>query len=288
MSTEDTNSPSASASASSSPLQRTQFQGMLNVVRFNETMYQRAAILGVGFALLAFFCMQNTIEKWAFLLAAVTSFYFVASSLLAAHIAYDRSGLYELSWLRDILNGAVFGDNKKAVGLLNIHTGFDESTFYLQDFCRRMGATEVATTVVDLYDKQRTTEPSITIANKLYPVTYDPSVHLIRTGPEHWDVPDQSIDLAVLFLSAHELRRRNEKDALFAEIARVLKEDGRLVLLEHLRDGPNIAAFGLGAWHFFPIKEWFRASKSANLQILKEGTISAYIHVFCFKRGEGQ
>jgi len=262
---------------------RTKYQGVLNVVRFNKLMYESAIPLCLLFTTIAIFDAKM-IDKLSYLFAAALLFFYICSSLLAAHIAYDRSGLYDLDWLKKILDGAIFGDTTKTVNLLNIHTGFDESTIYLQDFCRRMGATQVKTTVVDLYDCYRTTEPSITIANKLYPAVYDPSVYVIKSGPEYWDIPDHSIDLAVLFLSAHELRKSKERDSLFAEIARVLKDDGRLVLLEHLRDGPNILAFGFGAWHFFPFKEWFRATRSAHLQILKEGTISPYIHVFCLKR----
>lgn len=267
--------------------QRTKYQGMLNVLRFNRPMYQ-SSIPGCLLFTVASFFARTELDRWGYLFAAAVLFYYIFSSLLAAHMAYDCSGLYELEWLKKILNGAVFGDDKKSVKLLNIHTGFDESTIYLQDFCRRMGAAEVPTTVVDLFDCRRTTEPSIQIANKIYPVVYDVSVNLIKSGPEYWDIPDHSIDLAVLFLSAHELRKSKEKDSLFREIARVLNYDGRLVLVEHLRDLPNIQAFGIGAWHFFPYKEWCRATREANLQILKEGIISPYIHVFCLKLGAGQ
>jgi ubiquinone/menaquinone biosynthesis C-methylase UbiE len=84
--------------------------------------------------------------------------------------------------------------------------------------------------------------------------------------------------------AAHELRAAHQRRALFAEIARTLRRGGRLLLIEHCRDPANVAAYGPGAWHFYPRQEWLRLGHGAGLVPAGEMTMTPLVHALAFQR----
>jgi SAM-dependent methyltransferase len=87
-----------------------------------------------------------------------------------------------------------------------------------------------------------------------------------------------------LVFAAHELRARADRAALFAEIARALRPGGRLLLVEHCRDVPNIAVYGPGAWHFYPRADWLRLGRAAGLAPVAEATMTPLVRALVYQR----
>ena len=89
-----------------------------------------------------------------------------------------------------------------------------------------------------------------------------------------------TIEAALLLLSAHELRTDDARVALFDEMRRVLAPGGRVVVAEHLRDGPNFLAFGPGFLHFHSRRTWTRCFTRAGFAVHKEFSITPFVRVF--------
>src|SRR5207253_9697531 len=91
-----------------------------------------------------------------------------------------------------------------------------------------------------------------------------------------------SADLVTAIFVAHELRRAASKEAFFREAWRVLPPGGRLLLVEHLRDGWNLAAFGPGAFPFSPRHEWLRVAGATGFQLGEEFSRTVFVRAFVF------
>ena len=95
---------------------------------------------------------------------------------------------------------------------------------------------------------------------------------------------DGSIDLAVLAFAAHELRDHDGRVVLFRELTRTLAGDGRLVVLEHLRDGWNLLAYGPGVFHFLSRRTWLRCFAAAGLSVVQESRVTPWVRRFELRR----
>ncbi len=85
--------------------------------------------------------------------------------------------------------------------------------------------------------------------------------------------------MALAFLSVHELRTTEKRVAMFEKVKPSLAPDGRLVIVEHMRDVPNVLAFGWGALHFFPRSVWVSDLERAGFRVESEQHISPFIRV---------
>jgi SAM-dependent methyltransferase len=92
-----------------------------------------------------------------------------------------------------------------------------------------------------------------------------------------------TIDAVVLPLSAHELRTAAARRALFGEIRRVLAPGGRVVVVEHLRNLANVAAFGPGALHFHSRRTWAQCFSEAAFVVCREFPITPFVRVFVLR-----
>ena len=228
------------------------------MVRFNWDMYLKA-----GLILLAVFLLPwpQSLRFWVHL-GAAGAIYFLFSSLLASHLIYDLSDLYRWRWLQQRIS--------PPARLVNIHSGFDETTRQLQSLFPKC---EVTT--LDFYDREIMTEPSIARARKAYPD------HQSRSVAYHaLELADGSEQLLTCLLAAHELREHQQRVDFFREAYRVLQADGQLVLLEHLRDFPNFLAFGPGFVHFFSYHDWLAALGEAGFWVEEEFKITPFISGF--------
>lgn len=243
---------------------RAPYQGLLQIFHYNRPFYIRtlatvaaAAVVSVWLpsalrALLLFGC--GIAASWT------------CSSLLVSHYVYDRSTLYSLHWLSGLLS-------RTPTDWINIHAGIDETTGVLASiFPGSTGQT------VDIYDPEEMTEPSIGEAR---------DITRANSPTADWralPAPDHSFDAVFLFFAAHELRHREARVKFFQEVARVLRPAGEAVLVEHLRDWSNFAAFGPGFLHFFPESAWQDAAAAAQLSIEQRRTITPFVHVFLLRR----
>jgi hypothetical protein len=86
-----------------------------------------------------------------------------------------------------------------------------------------------------------------------------------------------SCDAVVVVFAAHEVRDRRAREALFLDLRRVVKASGRVVLVEHLRDRANLAAFGPGAWHFQTRSEWLRLAARSGFGAVEEAHMTTFV-----------
>jgi SAM-dependent methyltransferase len=189
-------------------------------------------------------------------------------SLAASFYIYDRSGLYKLDWL-DFLKAS-----PNAL-LVNIHAGFDETSFLLAN-----KYPSARLKVLDFYNPVHHTEVSIKRARKAYPPY--PGTQSISTSD--LSLEPGSVDYAFCLLSAHEIRNRNERTLFFKAMHRSLKEEGNVIVVEHLRNLPNFMAYNIGFLHFFSKREWTSIFATAGLFIDKEIWITPFIRAFILQR----
>ncbi|MET7421989.1 methyltransferase domain-containing protein [Dactylosporangium sp. NPDC005555] len=230
---------------------------MIRMVRYNWPKYLVTAVALVVVAAL----------PWPWRLLAVPGAAGVAVSLAATWWAYDRSRLYDWRWALDLLPPP----RRYAV----VSTGLDEISGTLR---RLLPAAEA--TLLDCYDPRVMTEGSVRRARKLTP----PPRGSVPAEPGRLPAATGGQDAVFLAFAAHELRVPAQRRALFAEVARVLRPGGHLVLVEHCRDPVTVAAYGPGAWHFYPRREWLRQAGAARLTLAAETTMTPLIRALVFRR----
>ena len=71
---------------------------------------------------------------------------------------------------------------------------------------------------------------------------------------------------------------------MYAELHRVLKPNGKLVLVEHMRDLPNFMAYGPGFLHFLGRAEWLRLARGAGFEINHDLRVTPFVRVFVLRR----
>lgn len=192
----------------------------------------------------------------------------VVVSLVVTWWVYDHRPLYDWVWLTRLLPAP---PRRYAV----VSAGLDEVSATLQDLYPTSEAV-----LLDLYDPQVTREGSIRRARALVP---PPS----GVRPARYDalpVPTGVLDAVFVVFAAHELRTVDRRRALFAEVARTLRPGGSLVLAEHCRDVANVAAYGPGAWHFYPREEWRRLGREAGLRPVGETTMTPLVRGLAYQR----
>lgn len=245
---------------------RRPFQGVLQIVAFNWQMYATAAA-ALGAACVAWPLVGRP-ERTAMMAGLAPALFWMAASLVVSHYVYDRSPLYEMDWLARVLAIPMHS-------WINIHSGWDESSLRLQAIFP-----DAAGKVVDIFDPRVMTEPSIRRARRL---NHGAAV----ARPARFDAlpfGDSSFDAACCIFAAHELRHASERVALLRDIARVLREPGECVVVEHVRDWRNFLAFGPGFLHFFSRGSWRRTASEAGLILANEFAFTPFVRVFIFRR----
>lgn len=246
-------------------MKRIPFQGVLMVVRFNWHFF---AIAGGVLVLLAVFA---SVAPKPFHLAALMliacMLLGVLVPLIATFWAYDATGLYRLDWLRPWVKQTGRG--------VNIHAGFDETTPLLRETFPAW-----QWHVFDFYDPAKHTEISIRRArNSRPPLAGTMAIHTTALK-----CAGETYDGILLTLAAHEVRNFDERVRFFAELARVLKCDGSIVVTEHMRDMANMLAYQVGAWHFHARKEWLRTFRQAGLVVHAEFKLNPFITTFVLRK----
>lgn len=231
---------------------------MLMILRLNWQMYVKAAVFtAAGVALAGQF--DGSI-RLAILLAVASSTFWTATSLAASWWIYDRSHIYELAWLPT-----------SPGHWLNLHNGLDGI-----DRTLRTRYPSCAGDTLDIFDPHEMTEPSIRAARRQ--LGHPPA----RANWRYLPSSNQNYDTVFVVFTAHEFRRAEARERLFIEIQRVLRDTGRVVLVEHLRDAGNFAVFGPGAFHFLSRRAWIRSTSPAGLVMLSEQRITPFVRAFVF------
>jgi ubiquinone/menaquinone biosynthesis C-methylase UbiE len=247
---------------------RGQFDGVLQIVRYNWSLYVAAIFVSALVVALVVVIHPPTVLAALLILGAIAAVFWLALSLVVSHYVYDRSDLYRWEWIRE----RVVPNPRHVV---NIHAGLDETSMALQQM---YPAAEV--TILDIYDPAEMPEPSIARARR------EERSALASVKADFRKLPLQtaSADLVTVIFVAHELRRAASKEAFFREASRVLEPGGRLLLVEHLRNAWNLAAFGPGAFHFFPRREWLRVAGATGFELSDEISRTVFVRALVFRR----
>ena len=247
---------------------RKPYQGVLNIIRFNWHFYV-FAVISVLLLLLA--SKLDNLMFWSCIILAIGVAASTSISLFVSHYVYDRSGLYDFRWLKQF--------NKASTQrIVNIHAGFDETSSILKN-----SFPDAALQVFDFYDSARHTEISIERARKAYPA-YKGTVKVTTSG---LPLADKCADIVFNIFALHEVRDRSERIRFLKEQGRALQDDGKVVVVEHLRDIPNFAAYNIGFFHFLSDREWNMNFQQAGFCVDDKFKITAFITVFILRKADG-
>jgi ubiquinone/menaquinone biosynthesis C-methylase UbiE len=146
---------------------------------------------------------------------------FSMRSLVVSWYVYDHARVTRWQWLPERIGGSPYR-------WANIHAGLDESTSSLRQLFPGSNGR-----VVDIYDSEKMTEPSIARARRIHP-----SAEPFERGRyDALPLPDNDCDAVFLLFAAHKVRAAGHRTLLLRETARLLREGGAVVLVEHLRTG---------------------------------------------------
>jgi SAM-dependent methyltransferase len=255
-------------------------RGVRQIVRFNWPFYAAAAAaVVIAPPVIARLPLPAAAHGLLYAATGVAGLW-IATSLVASWIVYDRSPLMRWDWL------------PRALGFhpgawINIHAGLDESTPALRAL---FGAARGR--VFDMFDAAEMTEPSIARARLSSQSALRQGTpgkvarDLVAEAADYRRLPvaTGTIEAALLLLSAHELRTDEARLALFTELRRVLGPGGRVVVAEHLRDAANFLAFGPGFLHFHSRRTWTRCFSRTRFDIHAEFPITPFVRVFVLRR----
>ncbi len=257
----------SAAAAADAVVPRPCLAGVRQIVRLNWPWYAAAVAVGAGGLLAGGAGVPCAVACAAAALGATTLLLALASLVAAAWI-YDVSPLRGRLFVRDLLPRA-------PRRWVNLHCGLDDTS----DALRRLfpGAQGLA---VDVFEGREGASPSIRRARALAGLAADATPGRGHRVP----VADGTADAVTLVFSAHEVRRRAAREDLFREVSRVLAADGAALVVEHVRDCANFAAFGPGALHFQPASEWRRLAALAGLEVDLETRITPFVRVLRLRR----
>jgi hypothetical protein len=248
---------------------RTPFQGVYNIIRFNWHFYAIA-----GMSIVTLLILEIILENsagWIFIFLSITIMSTSVISLLVSYYIYDASGLYSFIWIKEIVK-----ENPKTIA--NVHAGFDETSSILKSMFPGS-----AIKVFDFYDPEKHTELSIERARR----AYAPVEETIKITTGELPVAALSTDVIFNIFALHEIRNCSERLEFLKLQANVLTTDGRIIVVEHLRDLPNFLAYNLGFFHFIPEHEWSDNFSSANLSVVKKFKINPFITAFILIKSNG-
>jgi ubiquinone/menaquinone biosynthesis C-methylase UbiE len=244
-------------------IKRRKFQGVLNILSFNRHFYV-FGLIALTFIMLSYLLLNwSSILFWIVILAFL---YGLIMPLIVSAYIYDFSGYYNFNWLKNFN----FIDSK-GKQILNINAGFDETSFIIK---KQFPLSDLK--VFDFYNAEKHTEPAIIRARKVS-LVYPNTQQIISNNIP---LKDNSVDLIFLLSAAHEIRSQAEKIQFLKECHRVCKSTSNVIMIEHLRDFPNFAAFTIGFTHFFSKKIWEKAFKEAGYSKFTEQKFTAFMSIF--------
>lgn len=128
---------------------------------------------------------------------------------------------------------------------------------------------------LDFYDPNQHTEVSIERARR----AYRPLPDTISIISNKIPLPSNSVDKIFLLLATHEIRNQEERETFFKECKRILRAQGSIIVLEHLRDFPNFLVYTIGFFHFHSHRTWLNTFRTAGLILRAEKKVTPFLLV---------
>jgi Methyltransferase domain len=213
------------------------------------------AALGVHYGRGLLVLMAGASLGWSVVALAVSSY------------IYDWSPLARGTWLTSLGHGTIHA-------WAAIDAGLDAEV----DLEPHVPGTCLAR--LELSDPTTMRGASIRRAKSLTPRSHG----AILCTPDCLPLPDASCDAVFVPFAAHEIQTRAARAQFFSEVSRVLRPRASLVLVEHLRDVWNFAAFGPGAFHFFPRGEWLFLAAHAGFDLRNTRRITPWVTALVLER----
>lgn len=241
---------------------RKPLQGVSNILRFNWHFY----LIALGTICLLFIVSQILVNPYSAACFALLGLIIagVTISFCVSLYIYDLSGLYKLEWIDNL-------SMQPGSRIINVNAGFDETSDIIN-----IKLPETALTVFDFYNPLKHTEVSIKRARRAYP----PYTGTISISTSSIPLLDSYADYVFIIFSAHEIRDVHERCLFFKELHRVIKPDGKVVVLEHIRDHNNFLAYNIGFFHFLSKSSWYDTFKNSDFKILHENRFTPFITQF--------
>lgn len=248
-------------------IKRKKFQGVLNILSFNRHFY----VIGLLVLLIIIsVCTALDVSKNLIWIISGAFFYGLLMPLLVSAYVYDFSGYYNFDWFKELeINDGL------ETQIVNINAGFDETSFILKNKFPKS-----TLNVFDFYNSKKHTEPAIIRARKVSEIY--PNTEQIKSS----QIPlnHNSADVVFLLSAVHEIRSNKEKVTFFKECKRVCRENGKVIIVEHLRDIPNFLAFSVGFTHFFSKHIWIKVFKEAGFTEFSEKKFTPFMSIFTIKK----
>lgn len=241
--------------------ERGPFAGVRMILRYNWPLYAAGVATTLVGAELARRAASPRLLRLGGTAAGLVAGWLSVASIAASWWIYDRSELYRWSWLQRSVPAV-------PARVLVVHAGLDEASAAVADLWPG-----VSVASVDVHGGIGRTTASLRLARRS-----------AAAGPRADDAIPVGNDLAVAFLAAHELRTRSKRVEFIRDVARQLIVGGRLVLIEHIRDATNAAAFGPAIGHFYPVEEWREVIRLGGLELVAEERITPFIAVLTAER----
>ena len=237
------------------------------VILFNYKKILLGVIVSILLFVLSFF-IDSTFIKTLFNIVGGLIVLNIIASILASYILYDKSDLYEINKLNEIVD---FNNIENAV---LIHASFDPLSINLEANYPKLNLT-----VCDIYGNRHEHESGIKISKKVFPP--NPKEIIIHTNKLPFE--DNSQDVILAITAIHEVLEHTERVLFFKEAKRVLKKDGIIILSEQFRDTTNFLFFNIGAFHFLSEKQWKKAISEAGLKIVDNEKITPFANMLILK-----
>lgn len=248
------------------------YSGTVSTLLYNWPIFAGLLFFGVV-ALVASYLVSAPLS-WLFAASGIGAIGLIASILTASFFVYDWGRQHEYDRLAqlgklDQANVVIDITCGKLRGTRGLLPNFQGGHYFL----------------IDIYDAPKMTDAALRRARELEPPLQTTRRIYQRPGKAtSLPLPHNWADIIYCDFSLHELQDASDREALFAEFARVLKPGGRLLVAEHGRDWLNLAAFGPGAFSFFSPATWQKHIQHAGLVIRHHQRWRGLVHLWVAER----